>query len=193
MKIILASSSKYRQQLLQKLGLPFQKHAPNINETALPNERAKELASRLAKEKAIAVAKHYPEHLIIASDQSAQLGDSILGKPGNKENAIKQLSLCSGNRVTFYTAVSVLNSCTGKIQCECLPYQVHFRKLSRQQIRNYIDKEEPLDCAGSFKCEGLGIRLFEKLEGGDPNILIGLPLITLNTFLLNEGIDPLFL
>ncbi|WP_263079971.1 Maf-like protein [Endozoicomonas sp. Mp262] len=193
MKLVLASSSKYRQQLLKKLGLPFQCHSPNIDETPKPEESARVLSTRLAREKAFAIARLYPEHLIIASDQSAQLGNTLLGKPGNKERAIKQLTRCSGNKVTFYTALVLLNSKSQQCHTECIPFHVHFKTLTQEQISGYVEKDNPVDCAGSFKCEGLGIALFEKLEGDDPNTLIGLPLITLNTMLAKEGIDPLLL
>lgn len=191
MKLILASSSQYRQQLLAKLHLPFQCQSPAIDETPRAGESARALACRLAREKALAVARDYPEHLIIASDQSAQLGETLLGKPGNKDRAIAQLSQCSGHRVTFHTALVLLNSQSGTLRLECPPFHVHFRALTPAQIQGYVDRETPFDCAGSFKCEGLGITLFERLQGDDPNTLIGLPLIRLAALLREEGIDPL--
>lgn len=189
MKLLLASGSRYRKQLLERLELEFSCQAPDIDETSLPGETAKALTLRLSEAKAQALAEDYPNHLIIASDQAAQLGQSILGKPGIHHRAIEQLMACSNQAVTFYTGLCLLNTRTGKQQLDCIPFTVHFRQLNRQQIESYIRKEEPLDCAGSFKCEGLGITLFTKMSGDDPNSLTGLPLIRLTDMLLNEGIN----
>ena len=189
MKLLLASGSPYRKQLLERLGLEFSCQAPNIDEAPLPGETAKALALRLSEAKAQALTEDYPNHLIIASDQAAQLRQIILGKPGTHHRAIEQLLTCSNQAVTFYTGLCLLNTRTGKQQLDCIPYTVHFRQLSRQQIESYIKKEEPLDCAGSFKCEGLGITLFKKMSGDDPNSLTGLPLIRLTDMLVNEGIS----
>ena len=186
--IILASSSKYRRELLARLGLPFTTQSPDIDETAQPQECAVSLALRLAEEKALTVANYNPEHLIIASDQTASLNGSILGKPGSHSNAVTQLASCSGQKVTFHTALCVLNSKNKQLQVDCIPYSVYFRPLSHEQIERYASLEQPYDCAGSFKMEGLGICLFEKLEGDDPNSLIGLPLIRLIDMLSNEGV-----
>ena len=191
MKLVLASGSPYRKSLLETLRVPFECYSPDIDESPYPQESAHELANRLTQEKAQTAARKYQEHLIIASDQTAAINNRLLGKPGTVQQAIKQLTACSGQRVTFFTGLTLLNSKTGQLQSECLPFHVTFRQLTEQQISHYINKEQPLDCAGSFKCEGLGITLFEKLEGDDPNILIGLPLIQLNTMLLNEGVDVL--
>ncbi|MDP0563450.1 MAG: nucleoside triphosphate pyrophosphatase [Candidatus Endonucleobacter sp. (ex Gigantidas childressi)] len=191
MKLVLASSSKYRIMLLKTLKIPFEHHPPEIDETPLAKESAQALAERLAKQKAEAITHKYPSHLIIGSDQTASIDGVLLNKPYNKQRAIEQLSLCSDQQVTFFSGLCLLNSKTGHIQHQCLPFQVYFRHLNPQQISYYIDKEQPLDCAGSFKYEGLGIALFEKLSGDDPNILIGLPLIALTTMLRNESIDIL--
>ena len=191
MKILLASSSPYRKSLLEKLQLPFSCASPNIDETPLKGESAKALTERLSIEKARALSQNFPNHLIIASDQAAQLNNTILGKPGSTDRAIEQLSACSGQTVTFFTSLTLLNTSTNNIQTDCVPFTVTFRELSQQSIEYYIKKEEPLDCAGSFKCEGLGITLFTRMEGEDPNSLIGLPLIRLTDMLTKEGSHPL--
>ncbi len=149
------------------------------------------LTERLSREKALTLQTEYPKHLIIASDQAAQLNNTILGKPGTEQNAIEQLMKCSGKSVTFYTGLCLLNTQTNHCQMDTVPYTVHFRTLSRMAVENYIKEEMPLDCAGSFKCEGLGISLFSRMEGEDPNSLIGLPLIRLTSMLIKEGINPL--
>jgi len=182
-KLVLASSSTYRKALLKKLHLNFICAHPDINETATANEPPEQLALRLAKEKALALAAEYPEHLIIAADQVAMLGQAQLTKPGNKQNAIKQLQLSSGAEVKFYTSVCILNSSTNEIKSEIDLCSVYFKNLNAQQIKNYIALEQPYDCAGSFKSEGLGIALFERIQGNDPNALIGLPLIKLISLL----------
>lgn len=188
-RIILASSSVYRRQLLDKLQLTYQCISPEIDETPLADESAKVLAKRLAKEKAEKIANAVSDSLVIGSDQTAALDQHILGKPGTRKKAIEQLLACSGQTVTFWTGLAVINSETKRSQSIVVPFTVHFRELTQQQIENYIDKEQPLDCAGSFKCEGLGIALFEKLSGNDPNSLIGLPLIELVSMLKKEGIN----
>ncbi|MFK0570213.1 Maf family protein [Endozoicomonas sp.] len=191
MNILLASGSSYRKSLLERLNLKFHQASPNIDESPQPGENAENLTLRLSKEKALALATKHPNTLIIASDQCASLENTILGKPGSREKAIKQLSRCSGKKVTFYTGLCLLNTSTEQHQLACVDYSVWFRKLSSTQIATYIDRENPLDCAGSFKCEGLGITLFEKMAGDDPNSLVGLPLITLTTMLINEGVYPI--
>ncbi|WP_422133347.1 Maf family protein [Endozoicomonas sp. ALD040] len=191
MKIILASSSPYRKSLLARLDLAFECHSPDIDETPVAGESAEMLTQRLARKKADTLKAHYPEHLIIASDQAAQLNNITLGKPGTEQQAIEQLLKCNGQSVTFYTSLCLLNTQTDRYQLAVVPYTVHFRTLKRVEVENYIKKEKPLDCAGSFKCEGLGISLFSRMEGNDPNSLIGLPLIQLNHMLINEGINPL--
>ncbi len=186
--IILASSSPYRRQLLDQLQLSYVCDSPAIDETLLENESASAAAARLALAKARAVAERHPQGLIIGSDQTAEIDHTILGKPLSRERAIEQLSLCSGKKVRFWTGLVLLNCQTQEIQQACVSFDVYFRHLSRQVVERYIDKESPLDCAGSFKCEGLGIALFEKLQGDDPNSLIGLPLIELTSMLAKEGV-----
>jgi len=189
--LVLASTSPFRRQLLEKLGLPFDCAAPDVDETPHPGESPRHLVLRLAQAKAQAIAERYPQHLIIGSDQVCLLDGEITGKPKSEENARRQLSLASGNIVTFYTALALYNSATGALQTECEPFDVHFRHLSEHEIDDYVRKERPLHCAGSFKCEGLGIALFERLEGRDPNTLIGLPLIVLCQMLRREHCNPL--
>ncbi|BBM03767.1 nucleoside triphosphate pyrophosphatase [Microbulbifer sp. GL-2] len=189
--LILASSSPYRRALLQQLRLPFGHAAPHIDEEAKPGESANSLALRLAEEKALALAPINPQSLIIGSDQVAECDGRILGKPGGREQAIAQLSACSGSRVTFYTGLSVFNSATRRQISSVETYTVHFRQLNAGQIERYVELEKPYDCAGSFKVEGLGITLFEKLEGSDINTLVGLPLIRLVDFLGEFGVSPL--
>ncbi|MFV8782750.1 Maf family protein [Microbulbifer sp. SA54] len=189
--LILASSSNYRKTLLERLGLPFRCQAPHINEEALPGEDAITLACRLAREKAAALKESCPAALIIGSDQVAECAGRLLGKPGSTATAEEQLSFCSGKRVNFHTGLSVLNSENGQQITQCETYSVLFRPLTSAQISFYVAKEKPLDCAGSFKAEGLGIALFEKMEGSDPNSLVGLPLIRLVSILAEFGVSPL--
>ena len=191
--ILLASSSPYRRELLSKLELPFEWASPNVDETPLINEIADELVIRLARDKAQALAEDYPRHLIIGSDQAAVLGSESLGKPHNYERAFAQLKAASGKHVIFKTGLCLLNTLTNQTQICVGEFSVFFRKLSDEQIHNYLIYETPYDCAGSFKCEGLGIALFNKLIGDDPNTLIGLPLIRLVEMLKHEGVDPLIL
>lgn len=186
--LILASSSVYRRQLLLKLNLSFDCVNPCIDETAGSNETADQLVARLAREKALAVIHSHPAHLIIASDQVAVLDGVIMTKPGDHGSAIAQLRQCSDKKVIFYTGLTLLNSSTGRLQNAVEPFSVYFRKLDATTIERYLANEKPYDCAGSFKVEGLGITLFKKLEGDDPNSLIGLPLIQLTSMLANEGI-----
>ncbi|AHJ74285.1 Maf family protein [Kosakonia sacchari] len=190
-QIILASTSPYRRALLDKLGLPFECAAPQTDETAHAGEAPRHLVLRLAQEKAQSLAQKYPQHLIIGSDQVCVLDGEITGKPHMEENARQQLMKASGNIVTFYTGLALFNSATGHLQTECEPFDVHFRRLSEQEIDDYVRKERPLNCAGSFKSEGLGIALFERLEGRDPNTLVGLPLIALCQMLRREHCNPL--
>ncbi|RUO36554.1 Maf family protein [Aliidiomarina sanyensis] len=187
--LCLASSSPYRRQLLERLGLPFTSARPDIDETALEGELPQALVERLAIQKARQVAEAYPDHLIIGSDQVAVSEGIILGKPHTVERAIEQLASFSGKRVTFYTGLAVLNGKTGHCYSCVEPFIVHFRTLSTRQIERYVKAEMPLDCAGSFKSEGLGITLFERLEGNDPNALVGLPLIQLVNLLQRHGIE----
>lgn len=189
--LVLASSSPYRGQLLAKLGMPFKQDSPDINETPLENETAEDLVQRLASEKARELANKHPASLIIGSDQVACFENRIIGKPGNHENAHAQLKSFSGQSVEFCTGLCLLNSETQESQINLARFRVHFRELTASRIDAYLHKEQPYDCAGSFKSEGLGIALFSKLEGDDPNSLIGLPLILLTDMLLKEGFDPL--
>ncbi len=190
-KLVLASSSHYRKQLLSKLQLPFIAHSPNIDETPYSDESATQLVTRLALEKAKACAKHYPNHLIIGSDQVCLLDGNIVGKPLTRDNAIAQLQAQSGKSITFYTGLTVYHSTTEKALSCMEPFHVHFRTLTQAEIERYVEIDSPLYCAGSFKSEGLGITLFERLEGDDPNSLVGLPLIKLSQMLKQFGVDPL--
>ena len=190
-QLILASTSVYRQALLNKLGLPFECCDPKVDETSLPNESAQALVQRLAQAKAEAGAKYCPDGLIIGSDQVAVIDGKIIGKPLNRDNAIKQLSQASGKAITFYTGLALYNAQTGEMNAQVEPFTVHFRHLTASQISAYVDKEQPFYCAGSFKSEGLGLALFNRLEGRDPNTLVGLPLILLTEMLLSQGIDVL--
>ena len=187
-KLVLASTSSFRKMLLDKLDIPFETASPDIDETHRPDESPADLVQRLSIEKALAVAKDYPEHLIIGSDQVACVDGQILGKPGDFTRAKQQLTRASGKKVTFYTGLTLVNSVSGNRQTICEPFTVHFRQLNEQQIERYLNKEQPFNCAGSFKSEGYGITLFSKLEGDDPNTLIGLPLIRLVQMLENEGL-----
>ncbi|MCU6172618.1 Maf family protein [Citrobacter cronae] len=190
-QLILASTSPWRRALLEKLAVPFECAAPEVDETPLPGEAPRHLVSRLAQQKAQSLAHRYPAHLIIGSDQICVLDGEITGKPLTEENARQQLLKARGNIVTFYTGLALYNSATGHLQTEVEPFDVHFRHLSEAEIDDYLRKERPLHCAGSFKSEGLGIALFERLEGRDPNTLIGLPLIALCQMLRREEMNPL--
>ncbi len=189
--LILASTSPYRRVLLEKLGVTFECAAPNVDESPQPGESPRHLVVRLAQEKAKSLAARFPDHLIIGSDQVCVLDGIITGKPHTEENARQQLLKARGSIVTFYTGLALYNSSTGNLQTECEPFDVHFRHLSEQEIDDYVRKERPLNCAGSFKSEGLGIALFERLDGRDPNALVGLPLITLCQMLRRENYNPL--
>lgn len=191
--LVLASSSVYRQNILKKLGLEFITSSPDIDESSRPDESARNLVLRLSKQKALKVAQTYPDSLIIAGDQVAELDGHILTKPHTHERAREQLKACQNRPVTFYTGLTLYNPGTGHDQTDCLLFEVTFKPLTEEQIEGYLKKEKPYDCAGSFKAEGLGITLFSRLTGEDPNILTGLPLIRLVEMLKNEGIDPLLL
>ncbi|EME00883.1 MULTISPECIES: nucleoside triphosphate pyrophosphatase [Stutzerimonas stutzeri subgroup] len=188
-RLLLASSSPYRQELLSRLRLPFESCAPDIDETSLPGESAEQLVTRLAEQKARALAEQYPNHLIIGSDQVAVLDSKIIGKPHTHERAKQQLQSASGNSVRFLTGLALFDSATGRAQTDCVPFTVHFRELDEARIERYLKIEQPYDCAGSFKAEGLGISLFRATEGEDVTSLVGLPLISLVDMLLNEGYD----
>ncbi|WP_413701687.1 Maf family protein [Psychromonas sp. KJ10-10] len=187
--IILASTSPFRKQLLEKLHIPFLTEKPNVDETPLEAETAKQLVERLAIQKALAISPKFENALVIGSDQVCVNDGVILGKPGNFENAFKQLKATSGKTITFYTGLALVNSQTGEHQSLVEPFVVKFRVLTDKMITNYLNKERPYQCAGDFKSEGYGISLFESFEGKDPNSLIGLPLISLISLLENEGVE----
>ena len=185
--LILASTSPFRRELLERLGIDFSTAAPGIDESAHAGEKPSELVRRLsvAKARAIGAAR---QGLIIGSDQVATTGDDILGKPGTHEKAVEQLKYLSGKSVCFYTGLCLLNTESDTTDVEVVTYSVHFRRLGDRQIENYLQADKPYNCAGSFKSEGLGITLFERMEGDDPTALIGLPLIKLTTMLREAGI-----
>lgn len=187
--LVLASSSAYRRALLERLGLPFRWQSPDIDEHPQAGESAEQLVRRLAEEKARALSLQFPAHLIIGADQVALLDQQILGKPHDFSRAQAQLMAASGRSVRFLTGLALFNSQTGVCQVDCVPFTVHFRDLSEATIKRYLAAEQPFDCAGSFKAEGLGISLFRSTEGEDANSLIGLPLIRLVDMLLDEGIN----
>ncbi len=186
--LVLASTSPFRKAILEKLGLSFDVSAPDMDETHRAGESPAELVERLACAKAAKVAEIYPDALVIGSDQVAVIDGEILGKPGTHDKASDQLKSASGKSVTFLTGLCLINAKTGHSQSEVVPFKVVFRELSAEQIENYLQAEQPYNCAGSFKSEGLGIALFERLEGEDPNTLIGLPLIRLIRMLEHEGL-----
>lgn len=186
--LVLASTSIYRSELLKRLQLPFETAAPDVDETALPDESARATSVRLAREKARAVAAKYPDALIIGSDQVALLEGQQLGKPLTHDNAVRQLRAMRGKTTCFYTAVALLNSKTGNMQTEVAENYVTLRDLRDAEIEGYLLKEQPYHCAGSAKSEGLGIALMSKMTGDDPNALIGLPLILLSEMLRRENV-----
>lgn len=186
--LLLASSSVYRRDLLSRLRLPFTCSSPDIDESHRPGESALELVRRLSLEKAQALAASHPAHLIIGSDQVAVLNGQIIGKPHTFDKARQQLLNASGASVSFLTGLTLLNSQTGHHQTDCVPFTVHMRHLSAEQIERYLHAEEPYDCAGSFKAEGLGVSLFQRTEGDDATSLVGLPLIRLVDMLLAQGV-----
>ena len=187
--LILASSSVYRRELLTRLQLPFSCVTPDVDESALAHELPQETALRLAQVKARKVALDNPNALIIGCDQVATLDNIQLGKPLTHDNATKQLRLMRGREVVFHSALCLYNPLTLKMQAEVVPYVVTFRDLSDAQVESYLIKEQPYQCAGSAKSEGLGIAIIEKMTGDDPNALIGLPLIKLVSMLFNEGVN----
>jgi MAF protein len=191
MKLILASTSPYRKALLERLQVDFTTDSADIDESPLAGEPVQDMVVRLARSKVDAIAVKHNDALIIGSDQSAVLEGEILTKPGNFENAVNQLQNASGKRIVFQTGLCLLNTKTGNSQTACVPYTVVFKSLTLDTIRRYLKKEQPYDCAGSFKSEGLGIALFKKFDGEDPNALIGLPLIRLIEMLENEGFSVL--
>ncbi len=190
-QIVLASTSKYRRELLARLGLPFEVASPLVDETALPNEAPEDSARRLAEAKARAVADRFPHAIVIGSDQVAILEGTVLGKPGNHANALRQLKVMRGKEVAFHTALCVCDAASGQALTRVLPYYVRFRDYSDAQIERYLQREQPYDCAGSARCEGLGIALIAEMRGADPNALIGLPLIALTEMLAALGVSIL--
>lgn len=190
-QIVLASTSPYRRELLARLGLPFEIANPAVVESALPDELPEATALRLSEAKALAVSKDFPEALIIGSDQVACLDGRIYGKPGTHENAVKQLQTMRGRSVNFFTGLCLLNAKTGNSHVGGVPTLVTFRDLSDSEIERYLRREQPYNCAGSAKSEGLGIAIIAKMEGSDPNALIGLPLIALCDFLKLENYNLL--
>ncbi|MBY5985019.1 Maf-like protein [Halomonas denitrificans] len=189
--LVLASSSPWRRELLERLGLPFSWASPDIDESPRPQEAPTTLVQRLSSAKAMALADIYSSHLIIGSDQVAVFGDKILGKPHTAERARAQLAQFSGERVRFVTGLALLDTARQRHWVGHQHFDVVFRQLSAAEIDAYVEREQPLQCAGSFRMEGLGITLFERLEGDDPNSLIGLPLILLCRWLREAGADPL--
>ena len=188
-KIILASGSPFRKQLLGRLILDYECLAPDIDETIIPGEDASSYVCRLAESKADRVAVDHPQAVVIGSDQCALLGEKILGKPGTHENALRQLREAQGKTMVFHTAVCVLNPSVEFRAVEDVVYEVEFRNLSDRQLDHYLRIEEPYQCAGSFKSEGYGACLFKKMHGSDPTALIGLPLIKLTKMLENAGVE----
>jgi septum formation protein len=186
-RLVLASTSSYRRQLLERFGIPFTVAGPNVDESPLPGESAVDLVQRLARDKAEAVAQRHSKSLIIGSDQLALCGRDVLGKPGSGERAVAQLKSLSGQRVTFNTAVCVLNSETRASEGHLDVTTVHFRQLTDDEIKRYVSRDKPYDCAGGFKIEALGVSLFSRVESQDPTGLVGLPLIWLAAALRRNG------
>jgi septum formation protein len=190
-KLVLASTSPYRRELLNRLGLPFDVANPRADESPLPDETPENLALRLSEVKARAVALAYPDALIIGSDQVATVDGKIYGKPGTHERAVAQLRELSGKTVNFFTGLCLFDAKNGKAEVRGIPTLVKFRELSDAEIENYIKREPAYDCAGSAKSEGLGIALLASMQGDDPNALVGLPLIALCDMLRNKGVQVL--
>jgi septum formation protein len=187
--LVLASTSPYRRELLDRLRIPFAVIAPETDESPLPGEHPASTAERLSLAKARAVADRFPDSLIIGSDQVAYQGEARFGKPGSRDKAVLQLRSMSGKTVIFHTGLCLLNTATGRSHVRGVPTEVRFRELSDAEIHRYLDKEDALNCAGSARSEGLGISLLEHLRGDDPNALVGLPLIALCDMLRAEGIQ----
>ncbi len=187
--LVLGSSSPFRKKVLSSLLVPFETSSPDIDETPLEGESPVQLVERLAVEKAKEIAKSYPNALIIGSDQVAMHGEKIVGKPHTHERAVEQLNEASGKKIELFTGLALINSRSGTIQSTVEPFSVHFKDLSDDTIQNYLLKEKPYNCAGSVKSEGLGVSLFKRFDGEDPNALIGLPLIRLVEMLEREGFD----
>ncbi|OLO05659.1 MULTISPECIES: Maf family protein [Salinicola] len=190
-RLVLASSSRYRRQLLDRLEISYQWAAPDIDESPRPGEDAITLAHRLALSKAQAISADYPDHLIIGSDQLALFDGDVLGKPGDFDTACANLRRFSGRRVSFMTGLALIDTGAACHRVVHDIYHVQFRDLSDEEIESYVSRDQPYDSAGSFRMEGLGIALFENFEGDDPNTLIGLPLIKLCELLREAGVNPL--
>ena len=188
MKIILASSSIYRKSMLERLNLGFEIAIPNIDETAKEDELPSQLVMRLSCQKAKKIGESHSNALIIGSDQIACLDRQVLGKPGSRENAIRQLQCMSGQTIIFFTGLCLFNSESKESQSAIIPYEVCFRAINNDEIKRYLDMDSPYDCAGSFKSEKSGITLIKKMRGDDPTALMGLPLISLTEMLRNEGV-----
>jgi septum formation protein len=189
--LILASTSRYRRELLQRLRWPFEAVAPHVDEQPRAGEAPAELALRLALEKARAVAAHHPDAAVIGSDQVADLEGEAIGKPGTHDRAVAQLRRMRGRAVVFHTAVAVVRRSTGYERADCAPVRVRFRELGDEAIETYLRLEQPYDCAGSAKCETLGIALLDAIESDDPTALVGLPLIRTSRLLRGAGLDVL--
>ena len=187
MPLMLASTSRYRRELLERLRLPFHIARPEVDESPLPGEAVPAMAARLARAKAEAIAAQHPGTWIIGSDQAAELDGAPLGKPGHREAALTQLGAMSGRRVRFHTAVCMVRD--GRVLEAADVTTVRFRALAPAEIERYVDAEQPFDCAGSFKSEGLGIALFDAIESSDPTALVGLPLIAVARMLREAGFD----
>jgi septum formation protein len=188
-RLVLASTSRYRRELLERLGFPFSVAAPEVDETSLPAESPAQTALRLAEAKARAVAARFADGLVIGSDQVADCAGKPIGKPGSREAARAQLQALSGKSVLFHTGVALVDAASGRCRSELVGVTSTFRSLSVSEIDAYLDREQPYDCAGSVKSEGLGIALFERITSDDPTALIGLPLITLARLLREEGVN----
>jgi len=186
--IVLASSSPYRRQLLERLGVPFEAVAPAVDETSLVGETARQTALRLAQQKAAAVAMRFPEAIVIGSDQVAEMDGHKLGKPGGHAQALQQLLAMQGRTVVFHTALSVLRHLDQRTSTDCVETSVRFRRLPREALELYLRRDRPYDCAGSAKIEALGICLVDSVRSNDPTALIGLPLIRLTTMLADCGV-----
>ncbi|UCV30154.1 Maf family nucleotide pyrophosphatase [Ferribacterium limneticum] len=187
-KLILASTSPYRRELLGRLGLAFEVANPQTNESPLTNEAPEAMALRLSEAKARAVAQTHPEAIIIGSDQVATVDGKVYGKPGSHERAVEQLHALSGKTVNFFTGLCLLNARTGEFEVRGIPTLVTFRELNSEEIENYLRREPAYNCAGSAKSEGLGIALMSSMRGDDPNALVGLPLIALCDMLRKQGV-----
>jgi len=190
-RLVLGSTSSYRRALLARLGIPFEVAAPGVDEAALSGESPAATAVRLSEAKARAVAARYPDAVIIGSDQVADCDGRPIGKPGDRDTAIRSLTELSGRTVVFHTGVALVDAASGRCQRDIVAVTSVFRTLTMSEIETYLDREAPYDCAGAVKSEALGIVLFDSITSSDPTALIGLPLIALSRMLRNEGIDPL--